>query len=733
MQLRDAVVPQRRQPAQRRATPTAPPSASSSSPPRRGPTTRAARRRRPPTAVSRARRTTTCTPTRTRTPPRPGSRRSARPATSPSSSASRRSATRPGPSPPRPRRRSRSSDARTPPQIRRRARPAQGPHGREPRRGRRRGARRRVHRRLLRLHQARAVHARLPGQGGLRVVELDPQELAGAHRGRERRQGRQGRAQARHATPPWSRWRSTKKGLPIHKDATFKIRPRIFLEGNFFVDVTPGTPSAPTHRRRRHDPDHPDGDAGAARPGADARCRATRATSLQKTLDGLGDRPELQAVRGAGRDADPSARGETAGQVAQRRDPLRRALAEGHRDRRRRASSAPSRPRPLARSIDGLSRDHRGPGAQRRARSRTSSPTSTRRWPRRHRRPANLSASIRLLGPTLQNADRALDSLNASFPNTRAFAREILPGVHETPATIDAAFPWIAQARALLGPAELQGVAAAAAAGHGDLAKVIDASLIAAAAGRPDGQVHHATSCCRPATSKIDDGALVERRRELQGVLVHDGRPRRRGPELRRQRHVRALPARRRRRRPSRWARRRDEHRQAVRQRDPQAAGHAARVSRASARPTSPTCPATSSTLPDLNGPAAGAAPPAGAAGAPARSRAAAAAQASCARRREAAGGARDEDRDPQARARLRRSSCAWSLVAALVGGYILVPPALLPARLGPGRRLGLRRLQGRVRHRAVGHAGPGPDGPDRRRRRWATSPRSTSSTGAPS
>ena len=38
----------------------------------------------------------------------------------------------------------------------------------------------------------------------------------------------------------------TKKGLPIHKDATFKIRPRIFLEGNFFVDVTPGTPSAPT-------------------------------------------------------------------------------------------------------------------------------------------------------------------------------------------------------------------------------------------------------------------------------------------------------------------------------------------------------------------------------------------------------------------------------------------------------------------------------------------------------
>ena len=34
-------------------------------------------------------------------------------------------------------------------------------------------------------------------------------------------------------------------GLPLHRDATFAIRPRIFLEGNFFVDVSPGTPSAP--------------------------------------------------------------------------------------------------------------------------------------------------------------------------------------------------------------------------------------------------------------------------------------------------------------------------------------------------------------------------------------------------------------------------------------------------------------------------------------------------------
>ena len=37
-----------------------------------------------------------------------------------------------------------------------------------------------------------------------------------------------------------------KRGLPIHKDATLKIRPRIFLEGNFFVDLKPGTPDQPS-------------------------------------------------------------------------------------------------------------------------------------------------------------------------------------------------------------------------------------------------------------------------------------------------------------------------------------------------------------------------------------------------------------------------------------------------------------------------------------------------------
>lgn len=36
--------------------------------------------------------------------------------------------------------------------------------------------------------------------------------------------------------------------LPLHRDATLRIRPRVFLEGGFYVELAPGTPSAPQLR-----------------------------------------------------------------------------------------------------------------------------------------------------------------------------------------------------------------------------------------------------------------------------------------------------------------------------------------------------------------------------------------------------------------------------------------------------------------------------------------------------
>jgi len=53
-------------------------------------------------------------------------------------------------------------------------------------------------------------------------------------------------AVARHGKSGLVTMEIESKGLPIHSDATLKIRPRIFLEGNWFVEVQPGSPSAKT-------------------------------------------------------------------------------------------------------------------------------------------------------------------------------------------------------------------------------------------------------------------------------------------------------------------------------------------------------------------------------------------------------------------------------------------------------------------------------------------------------
>ena len=90
---------------------------------------------------------------------------------------------------------------------------------------------------------------------------------------------------------------------------------------------------------------------------------------------------------------------------------------------------------------------------------------------------SNLRASIRELAPTLENANGALASLNEAFPPTRAFAREILPGVRETPATIAASFPWIEQARGLMSKAELQGLARELSPATRDLARLTDNAI----------------------------------------------------------------------------------------------------------------------------------------------------------------------------------------------------------------------------------------------------------------
>jgi phospholipid/cholesterol/gamma-HCH transport system substrate-binding protein len=263
------------------------------------------------------------------------------------------------------------------------------------------------------------------------------------------------------------------KGLPIHKDAEVKIRPRIFLEGNFFVDLKPGTPAAPTLD---------DGDTLPITQTATpvqfdqilSILQEDTRTSLRDTLQGLGDGLTRKPSAADDRDGDPVVRGESAAES------LNDAIDYGEEALRGTAvvndALAGIRRDDLSALLRGLSRTTEGLGRHERQLqglitnfNRTVAATAAEA--------TGLRASIAELGPTLQSADGALTALNDAFPNTRAFAREILPGVRETASTVAATFPWIDQARPLLSKAELGGLVAELQPGTASLATVASQSV----------------------------------------------------------------------------------------------------------------------------------------------------------------------------------------------------------------------------------------------------------------
>jgi virulence factor Mce-like protein len=247
--------------------------------------------------------------------------------------------------------------------------------------------------------------------------------------------------------------------LPIHEDATAKIRPRIFLEGNFFVDLRPGTPASP-----------------ALRSGDTLKISQTASpVQLDQVLTSLqsDSREDLKAVLdGFSTALNDTSQGKSAAKsfndaydhipAAERSSAqVFEALlgTEPARDVSRLIRGTAATAGALGRNEDQL----KGLIANLNATMAAFAGESD-----------NLRASIRELAPTLKNANGALASLNAGFPPTRTFAREILPGVRETPATIDAAFPWIAQTRKLVGNPELGGLAQELSPATADLARLID-------------------------------------------------------------------------------------------------------------------------------------------------------------------------------------------------------------------------------------------------------------------
>jgi virulence factor Mce-like protein len=223
-------------------------------------------------------------------------------------------------------------------------------------------------------------------------------------------------------------------GLPLHEDATLKIRPRLFLEGNFFVDLQPGTPSAR---------ELPEGGtiplAQTANPvqldQVLGTLRASTRADLQRLLHGLAqsvDRGGARALHETIPFVEPAMlRTAVATEALHGQSPgdASGAIADGEKV----ARALASRQRDLPVLVSALNA------------------TLT-----------TLAERRQALGDTLERADRLVadapatfTALNRLFPTARAAVREARPGIRAAPATLRLALPVLDQAGRLIAPGEL--------------------------------------------------------------------------------------------------------------------------------------------------------------------------------------------------------------------------------------------------------------------------------------
>jgi phospholipid/cholesterol/gamma-HCH transport system substrate-binding protein len=244
------------------------------------------------------------------------------------------------------------------------------------------------------------------------------------------------------------------EALPIHRDAEIKVRPRIFFEGNLFFDLRPGTPSTGEMEDG--------GTIPASQTSAPVQIdqvlgvlQADTREDLRKLLVGYGGALNGEPEPGEDDDQDPDTRGETGGQALNdsleySADALRGGAIVNQ-------AALGTEARDLSRLIAGQQRVFAALSAnETQLKDLVTNFNVTMRALATEE--ANLRQTIRLLPRVLDAANPALDALNAAFPSTRAWALEMIAGVRETPATIEAGFPWVRQTRALLRPEELQGL-----------------------------------------------------------------------------------------------------------------------------------------------------------------------------------------------------------------------------------------------------------------------------------
>jgi phospholipid/cholesterol/gamma-HCH transport system substrate-binding protein len=247
-----------------------------------------------------------------------------------------------------------------------------------------------------------------------------------------------------------------RNGLPIHADATANIRPRLFLEGNYYIDLSPGTPGARVVGSGYTIPAGQTSGPVQLDRVLSALTSTTR-QDLQTLLSGYG--AALTAPPTAAEDAtqDPSVRGLTGAQALNKS--LNYAAGAFRASTIVNAALLGEQPHDLSKVIAGNAHIFSALASQQAHLADLVSVFNTTMAALASRQ-QDLSTTIALLPPTLRAADSALGPLQASFAPTQQFARDLTPSIKQLDPTIGAGLPWVAQSTALLSPAELGGLLA---------------------------------------------------------------------------------------------------------------------------------------------------------------------------------------------------------------------------------------------------------------------------------
>ncbi|HLM26825.1 MAG TPA: MlaD family protein [Thermoleophilaceae bacterium] len=227
--------------------------------------------------------------------------------------------------------------------------------------------------------------------------------------------------------------------LPLHTDAEAKIRTRIFLEGNFFVDIRPGTPSAPILPKGEPIPmkqTYSPVQLGDVLRVLKSDVRGDLRTLLAEfSLKGLGG-GGAEAFNNTIDYMEPAYKSTAVVTDALLGENPTRDLQRVLRGQQRVAAALNVDPGALQGLVTNI--------------NTTAGALA--------REDVSLAASIPALRDLLRTGYPALASLNNALPSLRRFSVDALPGVRSTPRTIDASMPFIRQTRKLFTRRELRGL-----------------------------------------------------------------------------------------------------------------------------------------------------------------------------------------------------------------------------------------------------------------------------------